>query len=92
MSTLSRATAVLASSGDGWDGHMNGWGGGWVWLWGTLMMVTWIAVIAGAAWLVLRSRDGGSADRGRARQILDERYARGELDSDEYRERLDHLP
>lgn len=81
-------TPVLASSG---YGHMDGWGGGWMWLWGTLMMLSWVAIIAGAVWLVLRSRSGGPASGGRARQILDERYARGELDTEEYRDRLDHL-
>lgn len=74
-------------------GHMGGWGGGWMWLWGTLMMFSWIAIIVGAFWLVSRSRNG-SADEvksSRARDILDERYASGELTTEEYRERLDQL-
>ena len=31
------------------------------------------------------------ADRSRARQILDDRYARGEIDTPEYHARLQHL-
>ncbi len=87
MHTLAQ---VLAGN-DGW-GHMGGWSGGWTWLWGTLMMFSWVAIIAGA-WLFTRGRDQGSGGRGatRARDILDQRYAQGELTTEEYRERLDHL-
>jgi putative membrane protein len=82
------ATQMLGQSDDGW-GHMDGWGGGWMWLWGTLIMLSWVAVIAAAVWLVARSL--GVSRPNRAREILDERYARGELSTDEYRERLDQL-
>lgn len=45
---------VAADPGDGW-GHMGGDGwSGWMWLWGTLMMLLWIAVIGAAAWLIVR--------------------------------------
>ena len=90
MSTAWGSIATLfAQTDDGWSGHMRGWGGGWMWLWGTLMMLTWVAVIAAAVWLVARSLGDGRPSR--AREILDERYARGELTTDEYRERLDAL-
>jgi putative membrane protein len=82
-------TALLVQGDDGWRDHMSGTGGGWMWLWGTLMMLTWVAVIAAAVWLVARSLGGQRTDS--ARQILDERYARGELSTEEYRERLQHL-
>ena len=84
--------ATLLADNDGW-GHMDGWGGGWMWLWGTLMMFSWVAIIAGAVWLITRNRDtsGGQVSGSRARDILDERYARGELTTDEYRERVDQL-
>jgi len=78
--------------GDAHVGHMDGWGGGWMWLWGALMMV--IVAIA-IVWLVRAAASGtrGHAPSGsdRARAILAERYARGELTTEEYRERLDHL-
>lgn len=60
-----------------------------MWLWGSLMMLSWVVIIAAAVWLVSRSRDGTRPSR--AREILDERYARGELTTDEYRERLEQL-
>lgn len=90
MQVLSTA-AVLAQRDDHWWGdHMSGWGGGWVWLWATIMMLTWVALIAAAVWLVARSL-GSDRGRSRAREILDERYARGELTTEEYRERLEQL-
>lgn len=81
-------TAVLAQTR--WD-HMRGWDGGWMWLWGSLMMLTWVVVIAAAVWLVTRSSAGDRNSPARAREILDERLARGEIDLDEYRQRRDAL-
>lgn len=73
-------------------GHMDGWGGGWMWVWGALMMVI---VAVAIVWLVRATASGqrGSISSGsdRARAILAERYARGELTTEEYRERLDQL-
>ncbi len=85
--TLITATNTLLAQSAGWWDHMSGWGGGWMWLWGTLMMLSWVAIIAGAVWVVLRGRDG----RSRAQDLLEERYARGEIDTEEYRERLEQL-
>ncbi|WP_205712170.1 SHOCT domain-containing protein [Euzebya rosea] len=87
--TLITATNTLLAQAGGWWDHMSGWGGGWMWLWGTLMMLSWVAIIAGAVWVVLRGRDGDA--RSRARDLLQERYARGEIDTEEYRERLEQL-
>ena len=71
---------------------MGDWGGGWMWLWGTLMMVVLVVLVV---WLV-RAGSGSAgparrdpADRGR--EILAERYAKGELSTEEYRERLSEL-
>jgi putative membrane protein len=74
-------------------GHMNGWGGGWMWLWGTLMMVVTVLAIV---WIVRafsgRQEHAGPANAtDTARAILAERYARGELTTEEYHERRDHL-
>ncbi|WP_196468427.1 SHOCT domain-containing protein [Planomonospora sp. ID91781] len=64
------------------------------------MMLLWLALTALVVWLVVRStpaRAGGApaappaanADvTASARRILAERYARGELDTDEYTRRL----
>ncbi|RFU39600.1 SHOCT domain-containing protein [Actinomadura logoneensis] len=85
-------------------GH--GSGGTWGWM-ALMMMGLWTLVIGAAVWIVLRAgfgrrRDGGPAagdsprDRatdegGGARAILAERYARGEIDTEEYEERLARL-
>lgn len=84
MSVLVLAGQQFAHS-DGW-GHMDGWGGGWMWLWGSLMMLSWVVIVAAAIWFLTRGRGGTGA-----RDILDERYARGELSTEEYRERLEQL-
>ncbi|MGC1513049.1 MAG: hypothetical protein WA797_09065 [Acidimicrobiales bacterium] len=51
----------LLADTDGW-GHMDGWGGGWMWLWGTLMMFSWVAIIAAAIWFF-------RAERGQSMQM-----------------------
>jgi putative membrane protein len=71
-----------------------GAGMGWGWLFGLLLLAGIVALIV----LIVRltadgSRRSGStqeqdAGRQRARAILDERYARGEIDTAEYEERL----
>ncbi|MGH2519346.1 MAG: SHOCT domain-containing protein [Chloroflexota bacterium] len=64
------------------------WAHGGPWIGGPLCLL-WIGLIAVGIFLLVRNfRD---AHRDRARSILDERYARGELSSEEYRERADHL-
>jgi putative membrane protein len=80
MNTMNAIATVLASGG---DGH-----GGWWVIW----PLFWLAVIAGAIWFFARRRtprERSGADR--ARDILAERFARGELTGDEYRERLAQL-
>ncbi len=58
---------------------------------GPIMMIVFIALIAGAVVLVTRWMGlGGSSLAGganKARHILDERFARGEIDMDVYEER-----
>jgi putative membrane protein len=84
-------TEVVAFGGDGWR---RGWGsgGGWAWLWGPIVLLLWVALIATVVWFVARSarpRERSGVER--AREVLAERYARGELTTDEYRERLEQL-
>lgn len=86
--------ATLLADTDGF-GHMNGWDGGWMWLWGVAMMVPFVVLIV---W-VLRASDGAGRTTppaspeptDRAREILAERYASGELSIGEYRERVSEL-
>ena len=70
--------------------HMWGWGWGGM-IFGPIMMIVFIALVVGAVVLVLRwmGRGDSPAARGEknARDILDERFARGEIDKDEYEQR-----
>lgn len=75
-----------------------GVGMGWGWMFGALVMVGAVLLIV----LAVRAIGGGVSSRpsapgptagpppgpGRAREVLDERYARGELTTEEYQERL----
>jgi putative membrane protein len=80
--TTSLLANVVANSGD-WD---HGWA-----LW-PLMWVFWIALVTLGVWLVMRRmRPSDASGLDSARRILAERYARGEISGDEYRERLDQL-
>jgi putative membrane protein len=83
--------AEFVAQSDNWD-HMNGWGGGWMFLWGLAMMT---AVIALVVWLVRSNTAPANQSRPdpseRAREILAERFAKGELSAEEYRERVSEL-
>lgn len=72
---------------------------GWMWLWSLLLLIGIALLVLLAVWVSgggIRSRHGQGGPDGRyfptgrdtARQILDERFARGEMTADEYRERL----
>ena len=91
---MSRFVGLLATiNDDRWD-HMDGWGGGWMWLWGIAMMALFVVLIV---WLVRATTGNGATSSppkdpaDRAREILAERYARGELTTEEYRERVEQL-
>jgi putative membrane protein len=63
------------------------WGHPWWPLW----LFVWAALIGTAVWLISRRRGRRGEPLDRARELLAERYARGELSGEEYRERLDEL-
>lgn len=81
-------------------GH--GWDMGWWWLFGLLILVG-IALLVACILLAVRlfsgasGRGEGSGAPGprsgpsQARQILDERYAKGELTTEQYREQIQVL-
>jgi putative membrane protein len=84
----------------------NGYGMGGMWVW-TLLGALLLAGLLVLGFLALRAAVGRTDNstarpgrvsggepprrRGRARQILDERYARGDITTEEYRERLPPL-
>lgn len=82
---------VVVADDDRWH-HMDGWGGGWMWLGGIAMMALVVVLIV---WLVRATNPAPPSPPRehnlRAREILAERYARGEITTEEYRERLDQL-
>jgi putative membrane protein len=59
---------------------------------GPLFLLLWLVLIGTVVWLVARSlRRREPSGTERARDILAERYARGDLSADEYRARLEDL-
>ena len=75
------------------QGMMGGWGGGW--FGGIFMLIFWVLVIVGLVflikWLVQTTRSGShsisTGTSGSALEILKERYARGEIDKQEFEEK-----
>ncbi len=63
------------------------WHSGWAWWWMGVGMVAFWGLVAFVVVTLLRQSRTESAQRGGAREILDERYARGEIEKDEYRRR-----
>jgi len=89
MTAMNLITATFAGP-DGW-----GWWGGhaagpaWGWIFPLLFLAFWAVLLGLLAWYLLAGRRRSTLDE--ARRILAERYARGELSPDEYRERLGQL-
>ncbi len=81
----------MFADASGFD-HMDGFG------WG-LMGMGWIVmfvVIGLVVWVVVQTTSGSSSNRkgdssSSAQRILAERYARGEIDDEEFRRRSDEL-
>lgn len=87
----SAMTVLLAQAG--WNGM--GSHGGWMWGMHWLWWLFWIAVAALLIWALVSVVGGlgptdatGRDDRESAEEVLRRRYAAGEIDEEEYRERL----
>jgi putative membrane protein len=63
------------------------WWNGGHWYWGALMMVVFWAGVVALAYLAVRGGRSERRHRPTARELLDERFARGEITADEYAER-----
>jgi len=74
--------------------HDWSWGSGWMWLM-PLFMLAWFALMIAVIVLLVRWLGGGNGGRSAttrtARDILDERYARGEIDREEYVQRKNDI-
>src|SRR5262245_13831785 len=90
MELVQHANIVLAHLPLLW--HEHGDPGGWWWLWRIGMLFFWFILIGFAFFWFRRwgwGRERSGAER--ARDILAERYALGEISVEEYRERLSEL-
>lgn len=68
----------------------DGWMWGWHWIW----WVFWIALSVAAIYAIVRfigDRDRSPEEHETALDVLEKRYARGEISTEEYEERKQHL-
>lgn len=96
--SLAAASAHADAPGAG----ASGWHGGWGWGWGhmvfgsLMMLLFWgavvLAIVVAVKWLGGSGRaDGLPAGTSSALAILEERFARGEIDAEEFEERKRRL-
>jgi putative membrane protein len=79
---LTTVSATAQTYGD--HPHMGTWG------WGGMILGPIMMIVGAVVWVIRWTGLGGSAVAGganKARHILDERFARGEIDKDDYEER-----
>jgi len=101
---MNLALTILRELAIQWRGYewghgpgMMGYGYGMGWFGPILMIAFWIAVIVGIVflirWLVLSARPGshGTAAGESALEILKKRYARGEINKEEFEEKRKDL-
>ncbi len=79
------ATAATADPGGDYYGHM--WNGGFGMFGGLMMIVFWGAIIAAIILAVRWFMEKDRASKSNAVDILKDRFARGEIDEEEYRKR-----
>ena len=65
-----------------------GWGMGFGWV---FMIVFWVLLILGIVALIKWSTGSSGTQSKTAREVLQERYARGEIDQQEYQEKMRDL-
>lgn len=96
-SRLALADPVTGDYGSYAHHGMMGWGGGFGgWFMGPIMMLIFLALLVGAVVLIVRllgGEIGGKSQRGadRSLEILRERFAKGEIDDEEFDRRKKSL-
>ena len=83
------ATGSVLADGDGL-GHMGGWGWGMA-IFGWLFMTMVVVLVGWLIWSTTRRAEPGGRTVSRAVELLDQRYARGELNRDQYLEQAADL-
>ena len=91
--------AVADATADGsWGHHGMMWNGGMGWFMGPIMMLLFLAAAVAIVVLIVRSlgghgpsQDAQSTRESSALRILEERFARGEIDEEEFRNRKNAL-
>jgi putative membrane protein len=63
------------------------WYGGWAWLWMCIGMLAFWALVAWVVVTFVRQSNRGGRGDSDAEGLLEDRFARGEIDEDEYRRR-----
>jgi putative membrane protein len=101
MSVVFTVLRDILTQWRGYDyGHgpgMMGWGSGLGWFGGIIMAIFWIAVIVGIIllirWVIISTRTAshGTSIGESALDILKKRYARGEIDKQEFEEKKKDL-
>lgn len=102
LGMASAALAVLLSGAGmaysqpwGGRGNMMGWGHGWGWLGILLMVIVWALVILGIValirWLWMAGPRRGAAPGPSPLDILKQRYARGEINKEEFEQKKKDL-
>jgi putative membrane protein len=79
---MTLTTSLLASAG----GHDEHW-----WFVFPFFWLLWVGVIASFIYFVFRGKSRRWNGHDRAKAILAERFARGEISGEEFRERLEQL-
>ncbi len=97
IAVLTVAFASVTAHAQTIPDHPHFWGGGWGWghmIFGPLMMIAFVGAIVVVAVLLIRWLGGGSTApaapppaRKTPLDILQERFARGEIDKEEFEER-----
>lgn len=91
MNTYVLQLAADAARPYRWHTHVDGWGA-WMWVVGPVWLLLLIGLAAFVTWLIVRTSSQPQQSGGNdARRILAERFARGEIDEEDYRRRSDLL-